>query len=77
VRAVAGSVLLKFNLIKCRRAEWPILEAKDSYAILTCGGTLEEAAASAAETAVEALMREHGWPIERAYMFGSLAIDLG
>ncbi len=73
---VAGSVLLEFNLIKRRRAEWPILEGSDSYAILTCGDTLEEAATLAADAAVKALMREHGWSFEEAYMFGSLAVDL-
>jgi amidase len=44
--------------------------------LLACGDTLDEAAASAAGSAVKALMREHNWPFEKAYMFGSLAIDL-
>jgi amidase len=73
---VAGEVLLRFSLIKDKKPEWPILETHDGYAFLACGDTLDEAAAFAAETAVEAFMREYNWPFEKAYMFGSLAIDL-
>jgi len=73
---VAGEVLLRFNLIKARKPEWPILETHDWYAFLACGDTLDEAAEFAAEAAVEALMREHDWSFEKSYMFGSLAVDL-
>jgi amidase len=73
---VPGEILLRFKLIKRKKPQWPILETKDSYAFLACGETLDEAAKFAAEAAVEALMREHHWPFETAYMFGSLAIDL-
>jgi amidase len=74
---VAGEVLLRINLIKRKTLEWPILETHDSYAVLACGESLDEAASLAAETAVEALMREHKWTFEKAYMFGSLVVNLG
>jgi len=67
---------LKFNLIKSKRPEWPILENRYWYAFLACGDTLDEAATFATEAAVEAFMREYDWPFEKAYMFGSLAINL-
>ena len=73
---VAGETLLKFNLIKGKRPEWPILENRYWYAFLACGDTLDEAATFATEAAVEAFMREYDWPFEKAYMFGSLAINL-
>jgi len=73
---VAGEVLLRFSLVKSKKPEWPILETHDRYAFLACGDTLDEAAAFAAEAAVEAFMREYNWPFEKAYMFGSLAINL-
>jgi amidase len=73
---VPAEILLRFKLIKRKKPQWPILETKDSYAFLACGETLDEAARFAAEAAVEAFMREHHWPFETAYMFGSLAIDL-
>jgi len=73
---VAGEILLRFRLIKGKKPEWPVVETKDSFAILASGDTLDEAAQHASKAAVEALMRKHGWPFEKAYMFGSLAVDL-
>jgi len=73
---VPGEISLKFNVVKGRKPEWPVLETDDSYALLTSGETLDEAAKFAAEAAVKALMRKHQWPFETAYMFGSLAVDL-
>lgn len=73
---VAGEVLLKFNLVKKKEPEWPILETQGHYAFLACGDTLEEAVALASEAAVKALMREYDWPFEKAYMFGSIAVNL-
>ena len=73
---VPGEISLKFNVVKGRKPEWPVLETDDSYALLASGETLDEAAKFAAEAAVEALMRQHHWPFETAYMFGSLAADL-
>lgn len=73
---VASEITLKFSLIKGRHPEWPILETKYSYAFLACDETLDAAARDATLVAVEALMREHGWCFEEAYMFGSLQVDL-
>lgn len=73
---VAGEVLLRFSYIKGKQPEWPILESHNWYAFLACGDTLDEAATFAANAAVNAYMREYNWPFEKAYMFGSLAINL-
>jgi amidase len=73
---VAGEVTLKFKLIRGKQPEWPVLETEESYSILACGDTLDEAARNAAEAAAKALMREYSWPFEKAYMFSSLAVDL-
>jgi amidase len=73
---VAGEILLKFNIIKGKKPEWPILETKRAYALLACSETLDKAAKSASEAAVNALMRKYGWPFEKAYMFGSLVVNL-
>jgi len=73
---VAGEVLLRFNLVKGRCPVWPVLESRDSFAILACGDTLDEAAVSATDCAVAALTREYDWAFEKAYMFGSLAVNL-
>lgn len=73
---VPGEILLRFDMRKGKKPQWPVLETKDSFAFLTCGGTLDEAVRTAAEAAVEAIMREHGWSFETAYMFSSLAVNL-
>ncbi|MGQ9642032.1 MAG: acetamidase/formamidase family protein [Candidatus Bathycorpusculaceae bacterium] len=73
---VAGEILLRFNIIKGKSPEWPVLETRKSFEILACGENLDEAAKIATENAVKALMREHGWSFEKAYMFGSLVVDL-
>jgi amidase len=63
-------------LVKGKTPEWPILETEGNYAVLACGGNLDETAKSAADSAAQAFMREYGWPFEKAYMFGSLTINL-
>jgi len=73
---VAGEVTLKFKLVRGRQPEWPVLETEESYSILACGDTLDEAAKHAAEAATKAFMQEHSWSFEKAYMFSSLAADL-
>jgi amidase len=72
---VAGEIILTFDVLKGKRISWPILEAGESYAVLTCGDSLDEACSLAGEV-VKALMREHNWSFEEAYMFTSLAVDL-
>jgi len=73
---VAGEITLKCKLVRGRQPEWPVLETEEAYSILACGDTLDEAAKHAAEAATKALMHEHSWSFEKAYMFSSLAVDL-
>ncbi|MEM3695108.1 MAG: acetamidase/formamidase family protein [Candidatus Bathyarchaeia archaeon] len=73
---VAGEILLKFDVVKGKKPEWPILETRDAYALLACGEDLDEAARYASEAAINAFMRRYGWSFEKAYMFGSLAVNL-
>ncbi|MGQ9531009.1 MAG: acetamidase/formamidase family protein [Candidatus Bathycorpusculaceae bacterium] len=73
---VAGEILLKFDIIKGKKPEWPILETEKAYALLACGETLDEAAKCASEAAVKAFMHRYKWPFEKAYMFGSIAANL-
>ncbi|MCS7124471.1 MAG: acetamidase/formamidase family protein [Candidatus Bathyarchaeota archaeon] len=73
---VSGEVTLTFNILKGKNVSWPILETKDCYAVLTCGDSLDEACSWAVEEVVKALMQEHKWSFEEAYMFTSLVVDL-
>jgi len=71
---MAGRILFKFEVIKGRQAEWPILETRDHFSILTADESLDKAVRIAAEKAVEAIMKSKGWSFEEAYMFSSLAV---
>jgi amidase len=73
---VLGEVLLSFEVVKGRSVSWPVLETSEGLAFLTCADSLDEASALAVEAAVEALMRQHNWSFEKAYMFASLAVDV-
>lgn len=72
----AGEIKVRFSLIENKQPEWPVLEAESRFFVLACGDTLDEAARFATEAAVQALMKEHEWTFEKAYMFASLAVDL-
>jgi len=73
---VEARLLLKFDVIKGRRAGWPIVEAGDHFSILTSDEDLDKAVRIAAEEAVRAIMRARGWGFEEAYMFSSLAVKV-
>jgi amidase len=73
---VSGELTLSFDVLKGKSVSWPVLETKESYAILVCGDSLDEACSLAVDEAVKALMREHNWSFEEAYMFASLVVDL-
>ncbi|MEM3566150.1 MAG: acetamidase/formamidase family protein [Candidatus Bathyarchaeia archaeon] len=73
---VSGELTLSFDVLKKKSVSWPILETKNSYEILVCAGSLDDACPLAVEEAVKALMHEHDWSFEKAYMFASLVVDL-
>lgn len=70
-----GEVLVRLDLIKGERINWPILEAEESFQVISAGKSLEEAAREAAEEAVKALMRARKIAFEEAYMLGSLLVS--
>lgn len=71
-----GEVLVKLDLIKGKRASWPILEREESFQVISAGKSLDEAMREAAEEAVKALMRAMRISFEEAYMLGSLLVNL-
>lgn len=73
---INSEVLLKIDLIKNKRIEWPIVETKDSMMIIASGKNLEEASKRATESAVEYLIKGLDLNWEDAYMLASLAVDL-
>ena len=71
---IEAKLLLRFDVIKGRRAEWPIVETDDHFSILTSNEDLDKAVRIAADEAVKAIMRAKGWSFEEAYMFSSLGV---
>ncbi len=73
---MAGRILFKFDVIKGRQAEWPIVDTRDHFSILTADESLDSAVKIAAEKAVEAIIKAKGWSFEEAYMFSSLVVGV-
>jgi amidase len=73
---VEGKILLRFNVIKGRKPEWPIVEFGDHYSILVADEDLDKAVEIATEYAVRALMKAKKWSFEDAYMFSSLGVNI-
>ncbi|MEM3770244.1 MAG: acetamidase/formamidase family protein [Candidatus Bathyarchaeia archaeon] len=73
---VSGELTLSFDVLKGKSVSWPILETENSHEILVCANSLDDACTVAVEEIVKALMREHNWSFEEAYMFASLVVDL-
>jgi len=71
-----GEVLVRLDLIKGMRPNWPVLETKDSFQVISAGKSLDEAMREAAEEAVRALMRARRTTFEEAYMISSLLVNL-
>ncbi len=73
---IEAKLLLRFDVIKGRHAEWPIVETDDHFSILTSDEDLDKAVRIAADEAVKAIMRAKGWSFEEAYMFSSLGVKV-
>ena len=75
---IGGIGIIKVDLIKGKAAGWPVTETKDSW--ITHGTTadnIDEALKNAAEEAAKLLVDEWGFTIEDAFIFLSVAGDLG
>ena len=75
---IGGSAIIKVDLIKGKAAGWPVTETKDCW--ITHGTTadnIDEALKNAAEEAAKLLVDEWGFTMEDAFIFLSVAGDLG
>ena len=75
---IGGIGIIKVDLIKGKAAGWPVTETKDSW--ITHGTTadnIDDALKIAAEEAAKLLVDEWGFTIEDAFIFLSVAGDLG
>jgi amidase len=74
---IGGKGIIKVDLIKGNAGGWPITELKDSWVTHGTARFIEEALKIACEEAAKLLVDEWGFTIEDAYIFLSVAGDLG
>ena len=75
---IDGDVLIRVDLIKGKQTRWPVTELADSW--VTHGVTddsLDEAIRLACEEAARLLVDQWGWSMEDAFIFLSVACDVG
>ena len=75
---IGGTGIIKVDLIKGKAAGWPVTETKDSW--ITHGTTadsIDGALKNAVEEAAKLLVDEWGFTMEDAFIFLSVAGDLG
>jgi amidase len=75
---IAGEVVARFDLLKGKQSRWPVTELEHSWvAHGTSGGDYMEALEAACEEAARLLVDEWGLSPEDAFVFLSVACDVG
>jgi amidase len=74
---IAGEVDIRFDLLKEKQATWPVTELSDRWLPHATATDYPEALLLVAEEAARILVDEHGFTIEDAFIFLSVACDAG
>ena len=77
---IAGEVLARFDVLKGKQATWPVTELPDRWVAHATGETdadFMEAVQLVSEEAARLLVDEWGFTIEEAFVFLSVACDVG
>jgi amidase len=74
---IAGEVTARFDLVKGKQGEWPVTELADSWVVHGTHFEFDEAMQLVSEEAARMLVDEWGLSIEDAFIFLSVACDLG
>jgi amidase len=75
---IAGEVVVRFDLLKGRQSRWPVTELPHAWvAHATSTGDFMEALQAATEEAARLLVDQWGFTIEEAFVFLSVACDVG
>jgi amidase len=74
---IAGEVDIRFGLLKGQQATWPVTELPDRWIPHATAPTVDEALALVSEEAARMLVDRHGFTIEDAFVFLSVACDAG
>ena len=74
---VAGEVDIRFDLLKGKQAMWPVTELADRWLPHATATEYGEALQLVSEEAARLLVDQHGFSIEDAFIFLSVACDAG
>src|SRR3954465_3397207 len=74
---IAGEVDVRFDLLKGKQANWPVTELSDRWIPHATADEYDDALKLVSEEAARLLVDEHGFTIEDAFIFLSVACDAG
>jgi len=73
---IRSKVLVRVEVIKSKKLEWPVVETRDGYCIVVSLPNVEEALKVATREAVLLLKEKLNLSFEEAYMLASLSVDI-
>src|SRR4051812_35082042 len=74
---IAGEADIRFDLLKGKQATWPVTELADRWLPHATAPDYAEALELVADEAAKLLVDEHGFTVEDAFIFLSVACDVG
>ena len=74
---IGGEVTVRFDLVKGKQGEWPVTELSDSWVVHATHFEFDEAMQLVSEEAARMLVDEWQMSMEDAFIFLSVACDLG
>jgi amidase len=74
---IAGEVDIRFDLLKGKQATWPVTELQERWVAHATADVFDEALRLCSEEAARLLVDEHGFSLEDAFIFLSVACDAG
>jgi len=74
---IAGEVTIRFDVLKGKQATWPVTELRDRWLPHATANDYGDALKLVSEEAARLLVDEHGFSLEDAFIFLSVACDAG
>jgi amidase len=74
---IAGEVDIRFDVLKGKQATWPVTELADRWLPHATADRFDDALTLVCEEAARMLVDEHGFSMEDAFIFLSVACDAG
>jgi amidase len=74
---IAGEVTIRFDLLKGKQATWPVTELPDRWIPHATANDYDDALRLVSEEAARLLVDQHGFSLEDAFIFLSVACDAG